>query len=190
MKTFIEIGCSDFNNLDAFLDHGWRGFFVEPIPKYFNSLYSKVKDKPNSVCVEAAITDRDGFIKMDVLQSFNEEQWQRGISHVHVEGDHSNIASNLVQRNKNIGDVTTIEVPCMTLDSLLNSFKITSVDLLQIDVEGHELVVLENYSWKVKPSMLKIEHKFIDDSRLTKMLDNLGYKWWLEREDLYGILMS
>jgi len=189
MKTFIEIGCSDFNNLDNFLDYNWRGFFVDPIPKYFNSLHSKVKNKPNSVCVEAAISDKDGFIKMDVLEPFIEEEWQRGISHVHVDGDHSNISSNLVNRNQNIGTISTIEVPCLTLDSFLNNFNITEIDFIQIDVEGHELIILENYSWKVKPKMIKVEHKFIDDIRLTNILTREGYKWWLEKDDLYGILM-
>jgi len=28
MKTFVEIGCSDFNNLENFLDYGWRGFLL------------------------------------------------------------------------------------------------------------------------------------------------------------------
>lgn len=190
MKTFVEIGCSDFNNLENFLDYGWRGFFVEPVPKYFNSLFTKVKNKPNCVCVEAAITDKDGNVRMDVLEPFEEEQWQRGISHIHVEGNYSNIASNLVNRNRNVGNVTTINVPCMTLDSFLNNFKITDIDFLQLDVEGHELVILENYSWKVKPKMLKIEHKFIDDKRLTSLLNKNNYKWWLEKDDLYGILMS
>lgn len=189
MKTFIEIGTSDFNNLDAFLDCGWRGFFIEPVPKYFESLQEKVKGK-NSVCVQTAITNYNGTIKMDVLTPYQEEQWQRGISHVHAEGNPANYSSNLVQRNKDIGNVETIIVPCVTLDFFLEHFNIVEVDFMQIDVEGHELAILEHYSWNVKPKMLKIEHKFIDDSRLTSLLDSNGYKWWMEREDVYAILMK
>lgn len=188
MKTFIEIGTSDFNNLDAFLDCGWRGFFVEPVPKYFESLKEKVKGK-NSVCVQTAISNYDGTIKMDVLTPYEEEQWQRGISHVHAEGNHANYSSNLVQRNKDVGKVETIEVPCVTLDFFLEHFNIVEVDFMQIDVEGHELAILEHYSWNVKPKMMKIEHKFIDDKRLTNLLFKQGYKWWLEREDVYAISM-
>lgn len=38
MKTFLEIGCADFDTLLPLAARGWRGFFVEPIERHCESL--------------------------------------------------------------------------------------------------------------------------------------------------------
>jgi FkbM family methyltransferase len=182
-KTFIEIGACDFDNNDDLLDSGWRGIFVEPIWQYYNNLVRKVQGKDATI-VRAAITSFDGTIKMDTIP--NSEDWVKGISHISSEIT-DNIASGLVKRNAP-DTFQVVEVPAMTLDTLLTTHDVTDIDFMQIDVEGHELVILDSYSWRIKPKYLRIEHKFIDDIKLTSILERNGYKCWVERDDLYGIL--
>ena len=73
----------------------------------------------------------------------------------------------------------------MTLDDLL--FDMKEIDFLKVDVEGHELNVFLNYSFKVKPKIIKVEHKHVDDIALSKKLEENGYLVWTEKHDIYAI---
>lgn len=202
MKTFVEIGACDFNNLDQLIAAGWKGYFVEPVPYFQNKLTAKFADTPNAIIVPSAITDHDGTTEMLTLDAIFEDQdngnvdstkrvpdWMRGISHIKAKEDQpiDNYTSNLIV--KNVPDyATTIEVPCMTLDTLIASKDITEIDLLQVDAEGHELVIFSNYSWVVKPKVMRVEHKFVDDTKLFDLFTEKGYYCWTERDDIYAIL--
>lgn len=186
MKMFIEIGACDFDNLDDLLDRGWKGIFVEPIPEYYNSLRSKVM-KPGRVVnvVPAAITNFDGKVDMETVPGG--PGWLRGISHISSEVI-DNTVSGLVKKNA-ANHMKKINVAALRLDTLLEIYHVDRIDLLQMDVEGHELVILNDYSWKIKPSYIRIEHKFVDDTILTSLLERKGYKCWTEKDDIYGILV-
>jgi uncharacterized membrane protein YvbJ len=98
----------------------------------------------------------------------------------------SNFTSNLIYRNEFTSERVT--VPSLTLNSFLKKHDINQIDLLKIDVEGHELIILENYDWVIKPNLLKIEHKFVNDIRLTNLLTERGYFVWQEVDDMYAFL--
>lgn len=188
MKTFVEIGACDFDNLDGLLEAGWRGVLVEPIPEYYKSLVSKVGMSPNAMAaqvVNAAITDHDGVVDMDTVPGG--PGWMRGISHISSEVL-ENTVSGLVKKNAPDA-MRKISVKAMRLDTLLTASEIDHIDLLQMDVEGHELVILNDYSWRIKPSFIRIEHKFVDDTILFALLESKGYKCWTEQDDIYGILL-
>jgi FkbM family methyltransferase len=186
MKTFLEVGACDFDNLDDLLDRGWKGVFVEPIPDYASQLRKKVY-RPGTVAevIEAAITNFDGHISMETVP--NERGWMRGISHISSE-TLDNTVSGLVRKNA-ADRMKLTNVKAMRFDTLLDACNIQRIDLLQMDVEGHELVILNDYSWRLKPSFIRIEHKFVDDTILFKLLESKGYKCWTERDDIYGILL-
>lgn len=190
MKTFLEIGACDFNNLDPFLEAGWRGVFVEPIPVYADSLRNKVLKYPNATVVEAAISGTIGEIHMDTLKYTPApgNEWMKGISHISSKNYYNN-TSGLVHRTRsNTYPQETVKVKCITLDTLIAEQDITSIDMLQLDVEGHELVVLRNYSWAIKPKVMRIEHTYIDDVALVELLTKQGYHCFLETEDVYAVL--
>lgn len=183
MKTFIEIGACDFDNNIDLLDAGWRGIFVEPIQQYHDNLVWKLQGK-NADVIRAAITDFNGTVKMDTVP--NTQDWMRGISHISSDVT-DNTVSGLVKKNA-INAMQVVEVPAMTMDTLLSDSNVTEIDFLQMDVEGHELVILNNYSWRIKPKYIRIEHKFVDDTILFDLLESKGYKCWTETDDIYGFL--
>ena len=80
-----------------------------------------------------------------------------------------------------------IDVPCKRLDTIIYEHQITQIDFLKIDVEGHEMNILEDYTWDVKPTFIKLEHKHIDDIKAVGLLQDMGYLTWTEREDIYAI---
>ena len=184
-RCFIEVGCSDFDNLETLLEYGWRGLFVEPVPEYCANLRSKLHGKSQYDVAEMALSNYDGLGIFNKLEPQIDEQWLRGISH--LDSPHS---SGLAVRNAaaNVGKVTQIQVPVVTLDSLLDMYSVKAVELLQLDIEGHELTVLEAYSWRLKPKFIRVEHKFVGAPPLIKLLTGKGYFVWPEQDDLYAIL--
>ena len=61
-------------------------------------------------------------------------------------------------------------------------------DYLKIDTEGHELNIIKSYSWKIKPTFIKLEHSHIDNLYCESLLKDLGYLVYREANDLYAII--
>lgn len=186
MKTFIEIGCADFDTLLPLAARGWRGFFVEPIARHCESLRRQARkigipDEQVEIS-RVAISDHNGGLTM--VESVG-EGWAAGISHVEGEGRGSGLLDNPLNAQFR---GSLIPTPCVTLDRYIGERGISKIDFLKIDVEGHELAVLSSYSWVVKPNLIKLEHKHSDLAALKRILGAQGYLTYTEKEDLYAIL--
>jgi len=191
LKTFIEIGTCDFDtNLPLIASGEWRGVMCEPVQKFYSSLFEKslkIPHRCNLAIENVAVSDRDGSVEMAVANEHSEE-WTRGISHVVSENhlgamlskEPLNIEKGRFEEQKTI-------VPCYTLDTLIKIHRMDFIDFLKIDTEGHELTILENYSWKIKPKFIKCEHKHTDDIRMKKILESHGYIVNVELDDIYAI---
>ena len=183
MKTFLEIGCADFDTLIPLAAKGgWTGFCVEPMPHFADKLRVMASGLPVAVC-EGAISDYDGTITMAVGE---EEQWATGASHVTASNHEGarllDLPANQFLRKE---DIT---VQCRSLDSFIEQKAITSVDFCKIDIEGHEATVLRNYSWVVKPAFMKIEHCHTPGNVLDEILRPQGYTIFVEQNDIYCVL--
>jgi len=179
-KVFVEIGAANFDTLLPLAKMGWRGIVVEPIPYLAEQLRNLFADY-DVMIVEAAISDYDGTIEMIVA---NEDHWVTGASHVVSDNHIGYRLSDHPDRAKDYSE-GVIRVECMTLDRLLSYTK--HVDVMKVDVEGHELNVFMNYSFEIKPSIIKVEHKHVDDKILRRKLETNGYMVWTESEDLYAV---
>ena len=187
MKTFLEIGVADFDTLIPLAAKGgWTGYCVEPIPRHVKTLREHAGALPVAVC-ECAISDRTGTIKMVVGDGEKHgEKWADGVSHV-IDDNHTGprLLDNPVNSHLRDGE---IEVSCFTLDDFLDKHGIDEVDFCKIDVEGHEPNVFRNYSWRVKPKVIKCEHKHLPGNLLEQILVPQGYTIFVELEDIYCIL--
>lgn len=194
-KTFIEIGSCDFEtNLDLISNGDWQGIMCEPATKYRENLEKLAADNPyrNNLVIEGvAISDFDGEVEFAEAQDNSSGPrglgaWRRGISSIiddHHKGerifDLADNASFIAKQYK---------VPCLTLDSLIEKHKIKKIDYLKIDTEGHELNILDSYSWNIKPSFIKLEHAHIDDIYARNLLEGLGYLVYTEVSDMYAVI--
>jgi FkbM family methyltransferase len=192
MKIFVEIGTCDFDtNLPLIESGDWRGLMCEPVPKYYSSLVEQANQIPyryNLNIDNIAVSNYNGHIEM--IESDDEtEEWVRGVSHV-VSENHTGRKLSEIPQNRiaNIFDYSeNLKVRCMTLDSLLHKHRIDYVDFLKIDVEGHELEILKQYSWRIKPTFIKIEHSHIDAQELIDIFERQGYIVYMETHDLYAV---
>lgn len=185
-KTFLEIGTCDFDTLLPLCENGWKGYFVEPVQKYASYILSECeKNNYDAVVSCCAISSYDGELEMYITnEKDGEDGWSKGISHaVQQSGE------KLFEYDANQFLLDRIEkVPCFSLDSYLSNNMIFDLDYLKIDVEGHELDIIETYSWRVKPTFIKLEHCHIDETRMRSLLKEQGYIVYTERADLYAVL--
>jgi len=71
--------------------------------------------------------------------------------------------------------VTPIKVPLVTLDELLKKYDLLDVDFISIDVEGHELEVIDTLPVLTNIKLLLIEDWGLN-TQLHKTLKCMGYK--------------
>lgn len=87
-------------------------------------------------------------------------------------------------------DVRTKNIETLTLNELLDKHSVMKIDFLKMDVEGMEYDIISNYDWVLKPSMMKIEYHHFGDKHfeILDLFNSLGYKYWIEKSDVYAIL--
>tara|TARA_Y100000768_G_C23763398_1_gene579687 strand:+ start:147 stop:695 length:549 start_codon:yes stop_codon:yes gene_type:complete len=178
-KVFLEIGTSNFDTLIPLIENGWQGYCVEPVAEYVQDL---LKLNQKVVLSNCAISSYDGMLKMYQCRTDTNE-WERGTSHaVKQKGE------KILEYKSNSHLIKdTIDVPCYTLQTYLKDNKITSIDMLKIDAEGHEMDIIEAYDWSVLPTYIKMEHYHIDDIKMKSMLEKKGYIVYTESRDLYAV---
>jgi FkbM family methyltransferase len=189
-KTFIEIGTSDFDTLLPLAKQGWKGIFVEPV-KY---LLDNIERLENCEYVNAAIATRDGTTTINYVENPTEE-WLRGIGYTSEHTQYSEYFWN------NDFEAKSEEVDCMRMDTLIKRYGVTEIDFLKMDIEGLELKIIEDYSWNIKPKILKIEcahweikdvdNKNVNVGALEKTIaqfQEMGYIIYKDSNDLYGFI--
>ncbi len=186
-KTIIQIGshigntCNDpiFN----IVDNNTKLILVEPVPFLFEQLknnYNKrfVNNK-NIIFINKAVSNFIGTIDMTIPSEKNDFSklpfWASQLSSVNSDHATGHISTLLVEK---------INVKTTTIDEIIKEYNIKEIDLLHTDTEGHDYIILMNYSFKIKPKKIMFEHKHMDGlfttgikfDELSNRLLSFGYK--------------
>jgi FkbM family methyltransferase len=158
---FVDIGANDpvLHSQSLVLEQrGWTGILVEPLPEKARELRARRKAQVYEVACSSP--DNDGK-----LLTF------------HVAG----IYSTLLTQSVAVGAVRTgqIMVQGATLDKILHEANApTPIDYVSIDVEGHEIAVLEGFDLKHwRPRLLVVEDLAMNVV-LHRYLKGRGYSWF------------
>ncbi len=179
---FIQIGANDGMKFDpTYLyvkKYGWKGILVEPVGYVFDKLKNNYKNVKGLVFEDAAIGDKDGFKNFYLLKKSEGENlplWYDEIGsfskeHVLKHGD----------RIKDIDKrLMTQKIKVLTLKSLLEKYKVSKIDFLQIDTEGYDQYILKQIPFnKIKPSMIVYEDRHLsreEKEHCQKLLIENGY---------------
>ena len=186
MKTFIEIGTCDFDTCQRLADNGWQGIMLEPNPQAFKNMNKVMEGYDNVITLQYAVSDYEGMIELGVSKQDYPDKMVRGMSSIVADNHKGAKVFEYNNKSKTYLD-KVIKVPCTRLDTLIYENGITNIDFLKMDVEGHEMNIIEDYTWDVKPTFIKMEHKHIDDIKAVDILQAQGYLTWTEREDIYAV---
>ena len=178
--AFIEVGANHPRHGSQtwhLAERGWRGIVIEPQSKFFVLLE---KERPESFVVRAACTsaDRIGTITLHIPSEdgFATVEPNKDDFYVHYDASESVDAKTL--------DMIIAEWRAATQET-------TAIRFVAIDVEGHELDVLQGFSLAVHhPDLILIEDKLQDLSK-HRYLTAAGYRlvrrtclnnWYIPRD--------
>jgi FkbM family methyltransferase len=166
-SAFVEVGANHPQGGSQtwhLAQRGWRGILVEPQGRLHELLQ---RERPDAFVVRAACTARDGT----------------GTLVLHIPTD-NNTGFATLEPNKDDPYVrygATETVAARTLDSIVADWRAATgssapIRFVSIDVEGHELGVLQGFSLgEHRPALLLVEDKLQDLSK-HRYLGAHGYK--------------
>lgn len=166
--TFVDVGAADALTSSQTYDlerAGWSGVLIEPRPD----------------CAEDLRRQR----RVPVFQVACSSPERAGTTMtLHLAGGHSSLNDEFVLAGLKPEGAITVAV--RTLDDVLIEANITApIDLVSIDVEGHEVDVLMGFDLqRWRPRLLVIEDHVLN-LNLHRLTQSLGYKW-VQRVDLNG----
>ena len=169
---YVDIGAYhpwNASNTATLYLQGWSGIAVDPNP-YMAAIFRS--ERPRDIFVEAAVAGHEGtgtYYSFDPAASSNtlDPEWAES-----------------VVRTQNVAVEEERSVKTLTLASLLNDHlpENTTIDLLNVDVEGLDYTVLESNDWeRYRPSLIAVEEYQMDlrdltSSSIHELLTPLGYR--------------
>ena len=168
---YVEAGGYDgltFSATAVLESIGWSGMLVEPHPGLFLQCQ---RNRPRSRVVQAALGahGEQGQVSFTCVD-FGEQGSPLSFRSAYADAGH------LDRCLSEDGKLQEIQVDVVSLDGLLDGVT-AQVDLLVLDIEGHELNVLKGFSLRTfRPRVLMIEIHFgSDDDELRSYLGTQGY---------------
>lgn len=147
---------------------GWRGYNIEPLPWIYERL---CKNRPASVNINRALSNKSGLATFQAVDhpTFGRECTNGSLAHTDAH-------MSLLQE---VGcSFMPVEVSLITWHEFILQHNIAYVDLLVLDVEGHELSVIEGMrGCHVLPELICIEVGHLDLGEIRNQLGALGYTY-------------
>jgi len=185
--NIIQIGANDgkrFDPLNKYLNkYDTKTIFVEPIKEHFEKLKKNYSNKKNYIFENSAISDVDGY-----LEIFKVNENSLKLYDDHIAGISSFEKKHLLKHNVKSKHISSDKVNSLTIKSLVEKYNINNIDLLFIDVEGHEGKILLNFfqSIDLRPIIIfeyiHIENKIFDE--LIQKLHSKNYSYSKFEENL------
>jgi FkbM family methyltransferase len=160
----VEVGAHDGRNGSAsylFEKKGWQCLLVEPIP----TLVEEIRKHRSCTVVNCAASSSEGeatFFVAERIESMSTLDLTPG---------------RLASIKQSGGAVKETAVRTATLDSLLSEAGFPEIQFITIDVEGHELAVLEGFTLaEYKPRIVIIEdNSEHGDPHVARHMSERGY---------------
>ena len=193
MPFFIEIGVCDFDTLEPLANNGWDGIFVEPIKHYLDKLPRKENIHYENSCIlpkklipENKLADIIYWDPEFIKSQGKVNEWMKGVSNTDM--NRNTFRSNEGWKS---GERVT-KVNALTLDELIDKYNVKEIDYIKIDIEGRDFEIIQDYSFKVKPRLIKMESKFLKErgfpeEMIKYFFEEKGYIVYFEKTDLYAI---
>ena len=153
-------------------DYSFNVLFIEPIPDRCDHLKTNCVDlRGNITIVQCAISDENGSVDMGYIPT--EYRGKHTPNGLYVHPALYGMSSIWPPKNglNGVNDALVFEeigvhinVPCRTLQSVLDEHQFLPIDLLSIDTEGHDFIILKQFDFhKYRPYWIQVELVNISD---------------------------
>lgn len=162
---FIEVGAfngTDLSNTYFLESLGWHGILIEPDPVLHEQC---VRSRPFSQVLNVAASQTTGKISFTTAKG---REW------LSFSGTDTGREQRILAAG---GTLLKNDVPCLPLNTILADCK-EPIDILSIDVEGHELSVLSGLDFnRFRPRVILLEQGHSEqDAVIDSFLVKQGYK--------------
>ena len=167
----VEVGAFDgiyLSNSYALEQMGWRALCVEPHPRFFDVCR---RNRPSAICVHAACVGDPSVRHVDFAADALGIYSGLSVSMRDIERKYAALGRPVA--------MSTVRVPALTLDEILETSSPSTVDVLSIDTEGHELDVLSGLDpSRHRPRVLLAEaNSRSGASALRRVMARRGYSF-------------
>lgn len=193
--SILVIGAMDGHSFDDmtgyFITYEWSGLFVEPIKYQFDRLkqfHDSLNYAHSCKYENCAISEHNGSIQMLTIDTGAIERGEihpcfGGMSAVYPprnglasEGDAAVVAK--------YGKV--LDVPCKTLQTVLDKHQISHIDIIQVDTEGWDWKILKQLDFsRYRPKLIRSEYINLDENEkheIIKFFSDRGYIYTYSRD--------
>lgn len=200
---FVQIGAMDgvsFDVIHPFIRHfKWPGLLVEPMPEQFAALKENYLGHPGAEFANVAITTYDGTITMRYLDPSYVADGRLprevlGMSTISTKPDHFLAGDVREDYKPHLAAATrTIEVPCTTLQNLLDKHNVKKIDLFVCDTEGADWLILQQLDLtRYQPQVIYFEYVVLTPDEMEACVthfQNAGYTVKIEGNHGQNILV-
>jgi FkbM family methyltransferase len=168
---FIEVGANDGMCGDPLrpfvLNHHWTGILVEPQPDVFKRLKENYVEYSDRLIFEN-VAIGPSFNSLTLYRAPNAELKPGESMHPSLTVTSTDPAVVSHQTGVPRASLVEVKVPCLTLDDLIEKHQYNQLDVLQVDVEGFELNVLQTLNFsKTRPGVIQFEHGHLKPKQLS-----------------------
>jgi len=151
--VYIELGALDgilFSNTKFFEDSlHWKGILIEPHPKKFKLLQL---NRPNNFLFNNLISCHEEPLTFRYFEDM----------HAAVSGVENTLPQFLIEnffehKSRSYLPQNKIVIKPISLTEIVKSTNLTHIDLLSLDVEGHEYEVLKSWDFSIPIDVILIE---------------------------------
>lgn len=164
---FVDVGAGDYRRFSntLYLEErlGWKGLAVDALASYAPGYAAH---RPRTKFLNYLVTD----------QSKGKERFYESVGFSEFSSAHRQIAEEQLRFIEKQTAVVEREVPAITLTALLEQQKVKHIDLLSLDVEGHELQALAGFDIeRFQPKLVCVEAQPATKVRLLQYFAQHGY---------------
>ena len=180
--VFLQIGANDGVHDDPLrhlvLRYGLTGLLVEPQPELYSRLMANYAGQAGLEFEQCAVGDYDGQISLfRVRPAPALPGWLQGLASF----DKTHLSSSKFEYRNIEKYVEEIQVPVLTLASLIRKHGLKDVELLQVYTEGYDCKIVQAAILAgLRPAIVNYEYKhvsWIEQAGCKRVLAENGYEF-------------
>lgn len=148
LNSFIDIGSHKGTYTDLILKNFTvkKIYMFEPQKKIFRFIKNKYKKNSNIKIFNNAVSDKEKMQKIFI----NKHDLTSSLTKLDKKNSYLNLKARLFGGDIHDMISDTLMIKCVKLENLIKKYKISDIDILKIDTEGHELQVMKGFGKYIK----------------------------------------